>query len=334
MSEVKRIEAKEKLIKIFEETFLHIKNDLGKILVLYDGFYMDSFEEIKTKYSNEKIIFSTIINSPERKANMKESIIYNRIIHNQITKEDIFVYFGNEENKLLLDLILNYSKTNRIFHISPELNAKEVTIENANLMLRKRYNLILKAKEAEVFGIIVGSLSISNINDILNQTKNLIQSKLKKCYIFLLGKITMEKLSNFVEFIDCFILLACPECSNHDLKALMKPIINPIDLFFALDETFIWDLQYSFDNNNLFKKIESNHSKKLIKDEKEELKMNNDITDVSEIKNKELANVFNLKMINYFDDRKFKGLDISTSSEVKKFELGRTGIPIKYENLK
>ena len=65
----------------------------------------------------------------------------------------------------------------------------------------------------------------------------------------------MEKLSNFLEFIDCFILLACPECSNNDLKALNKPIISPMDLFLALDDNFTWSNTYSFDNDNLINLI-------------------------------------------------------------------------------
>ncbi len=102
-----------------------------------------------------------------------------------------------------------------------------------------------------MFGLIIGSLSIKNINKIIELCKNLIKSKDKKCYVFLLGKITMEKLSNFVEFIDCFVLLACAECSNNDLKALMKPIIAPMDLFLALNEDFKWTNSYSFDNETL-----------------------------------------------------------------------------------
>jgi diphthamide synthase subunit DPH2 len=71
----------------------------------------------------------------------------------------------------------------------------------------------------------------------------------------------MEKLSNFVEFIDCFVLIACAECSNNDLKALMKPIIAPMDLFLALNEDFKWTNSYSFDNETLINLLGENADK-------------------------------------------------------------------------
>ena len=38
-------------------------------------------------------------------------------------------------------------------------------------------------------------------------------------------------------------------------------------------------------------------------------------------------------MFNVYEKRKFKGLEINKDCEIKKFEIGRTGIPLKYEGI-
>jgi diphthamide biosynthesis protein 2 len=111
----------------------------------------------------------------------------------------------------------------------------------------KRFNLVQKAKESDVFGLIVGSLSLDGLNDILKDLKITLELANKKYYTFLLGKITLEKLSNFVEYIDCFVLISCPFSSFYDFKTLMKPLVSPLDLKLAFDSSYSWDMSYSFD---------------------------------------------------------------------------------------
>ena len=48
---------------------------------------------------------------------------------------------------------------------------------------------------------------------------------------------------------------------------------------------------------------------------------------------KQLAKVFNTNMLNIYENRTFKGLEMNSDVEVKKFGIGKTGIPIKYEDL-
>ena len=67
--------------------------------------------------------------------------------------------------------------------------------------------LIEKAKECSTFGILIGSLSIPNLNRMINLIKSLLQSQERKVYTLLLGKITDEKLGNFIEYIDAFVRL-------------------------------------------------------------------------------------------------------------------------------
>jgi hypothetical protein len=164
----------------------------------------------------------------------------------------------------------------------------------------------------------------------------------KKYYTFLLGKITPEKLSNFVDFIDCFILIACPFSDFYNFKTLMKPLVSALDVEIAYNEKYFkWDMSYTFDPKYILKynKIEYNNDgeRNILKlespTEENAIKFTSLSLKESE-KNQALANIFSVKTLENFDKRKFKGLDINLAKkEVEKIRLGKTGIPLKYEDI-
>jgi len=137
--------------------------------------------------------------------------------------------------------------------------------KTVNKIFFKRFNLIEKVKDSEVFGIVIGSLSIQNLNKLIDKIKITLKSQNKKFYQMLLGKITDEKLANFVEYIDCFILIACPFSDFYNNKALMKPLVSPLDIKIAFDPNYSWDMIYSYDINYIIQKekckfLSSNYS--------------------------------------------------------------------------
>ena len=99
----------------------------------------------------------------------------------------------------------------------------------------RRYAVIQKARDADVFGILVGTLGVgksSNHNNpfILDSQRNVASylpliSRLrkallrahKKSYTISVGKLNPAKLANFLE-IECFVLVACPENSVIEAK--------------------------------------------------------------------------------------------------------------------
>jgi len=144
-----------------------------------------------------------------------------------------------------------------------------------NKVFYKRFNLIEQVKESEVFGIIVGSLSMKNLNSLLEELKTTLKLQNKKYYQLLLGKITDEKLANFVEYIDCFVLIACPFSDFYNKKALMKPLVSPLDIKIAFDPNYSWDMTYSFDINYIVKekkslKLDLNNGKSIQEENKDD----------------------------------------------------------------
>ncbi|EPZ34132.1 Diphthamide synthesis DHP2, eukaryotic domain-containing protein [Rozella allomycis CSF55] len=133
------------------------------------------------------------------------------------------------------------------FYILEGKQFVEQSIYN-NSMLRKRFHLIEKAKNANIIGIVVGTLAVSSYLDVLEKVKKLIKSSGKKYYVLSVGKLNVAKLANFME-IDVNVLIACPENSVVDSKVTIsvyfyeeyyKPFITPFELSVALDTSIEW----------------------------------------------------------------------------------------------
>ena len=61
----------------------------------------------------------------------------------------------------------------------------------------QRYALIEKVKEAEIIGILIGTVVVDNHIEIINYLKTAIAKSGKKFYEVLIGKINEPKLRNF-----------------------------------------------------------------------------------------------------------------------------------------
>ena len=146
-------------------------------------------------------------------------------------------------------------------------------------------------------------------------------------------------MANFTEYIDAFILIGCPFNSGYDSKAINKPIITPLDIKYAFDENYSWDGFYSFDIDYILindKEIKEKLNNIKAQKEKEIESINKNIMSLQKIEtNQALAPIFSLDVLEKYEMRKFKGLEIQSDdpefNEIKKVTKGKRGIPIKYE---
>lgn len=111
-------------------------------------------------------------------------------------------------------------------------------------LLMRRYATIQRARDADVFGILVGTLGVRHYLEVINRTKRLIENRFrKKAYVISVGKLKPEKLMNFAE-IETWVLVDCPESSllklngktgmSYDPKQFGAPIVTPWELEIAL----------------------------------------------------------------------------------------------------
>lgn len=145
-------------------------------------------------------------------------------------------------SRRLTHIMLTHSSI-PIFALDP--SSSPLTCESqvplAKKLLMKRYATIQRARDADVFGILIGTLGLQHDLDLIHRTKSLIEHHFKKkSYTVSVGKLKPEKLINFIE-IECWVLIACPEHSLLDegisvtkSKEFNVPVITPWELDLAL----------------------------------------------------------------------------------------------------
>ena len=60
----------------------------------------------------------------------------------------------------------------------------------------KRYYLIEKAKDAKIFGILIGTMSVANYNQAIDHAGSILKKINRRYYSFLIGKKNCPKLKN------------------------------------------------------------------------------------------------------------------------------------------
>lgn len=119
-----------------------------------------------------------------------------------------------------------------------------------NRALMKRYYAIERAKDANVVGILVGTLGVADYLTVIQQLKETISRAGKKSYMFAMGKLNVPKLANFME-IDIFVLIACPENSLLDSSEFYKPVVTPFEMEVACNKKREWSEEYVTDFRQL-----------------------------------------------------------------------------------
>ncbi|KAF5368074.1 hypothetical protein D9758_004492 [Tetrapyrgos nigripes] len=143
------------------------------------------------------------------------------------------LYIG-EESLGLTHLLMTHSGYTTISYSPSTRSAKlESASANTNKLLMRRYAMIQKARDADVFGILVGTLGGASYLPLIKYLRATLKKAHKKFYTISVGKLTPSKLANFME-IECFVLVACPENSLVDAKDFFRPIITPYELQVAL----------------------------------------------------------------------------------------------------
>ena len=136
-----------------------------------------------------------------------------------------------------------------------------------NKLLMRRFYVVEKLKEAEVIGVVMGTLGMAKYASAMRRALSLIAAAKKKSYTLVVGKVNVPKLCNFME-IDAYVLIAdgetalalsgaaqsiaprasapasAPATAALDLD---KPIATLFELELALSPERSWDGTYIAD---------------------------------------------------------------------------------------
>ena len=85
-------------------------------------------------------------------------------------------------------------------------------LQDSARALKRRYFLMMKAKDAARIGIVVATTSVAGYSEMVERLKSVIRAAGKRAYVFYVGKISPAKLANFAEMDALVMPCAAPPC--------------------------------------------------------------------------------------------------------------------------
>ncbi|GAA5851614.1 hypothetical protein JCM8547_001149 [Rhodosporidiobolus lusitaniae] len=164
------------------------------------------------------------------------------------SRDECAIFWLGGEGLALNNVLLTHGQC-QVWSYNPLTQSARLESQRTNRMLMRRYAAVEKAKDADVIGILVGTLGVAAYLPLITHLRQLIASHHKKSYTVAVGKLNPAKLANFVE-VECFVLVACPENSMVDSKDFLRPIVTPFELELALTSK-AWTGDYILDFSRL-----------------------------------------------------------------------------------
>ncbi|GFQ92906.1 2-(3-amino-3-carboxypropyl)histidine synthase subunit 2 [Trichonephila clavata] len=239
----------------FKKFFFNVKSHVILIYEVMYSYAIDSFVEKLKAYEN-LIVSQLEIPGEDIKCfntteNFKPVTINHRyfLIPAESTLNDYKVFYIGSRSITLTNFML--SLNNSLFYsYNPVQKLARVETLDVNKHLKRRYYYIEKAKDANIIGILVGTIGVSKYMTIIKHLKELIKQAGKKSYTLVIGKLNNEKLANFPE-IEVFVNVACIESSLVESREFFQSIITPYELEIALNQAREWTGDYIADFSEL-----------------------------------------------------------------------------------
>ena len=171
------------------------------------------------------------------------------IAHDYSLDDYAAFYIGANQSPTLTNLMMTYNKC-PFFTYDPEKRYGRRETLNINRALMKRFYMIERARDANVVGIVAGTLGVKDYLAVINHLKTLLKRAGKKSYTFVVGKLNVAKLANFME-VDIYVLVSCPENSLIDSQEFYKPVVTPFEMEIACNRAREWTGEYITDFRQL-----------------------------------------------------------------------------------
>ena len=113
-----------------------------------------------------------------------------------------------------------------------------------DMVLRQRYGAIARSKDAEVFGILIGTKKGQQRVDLAYNIKKKLDKRNKKSLMIAMNYFIPSNVESFRD-VDCFVSTACPRIAIDDYMRYETPIITPFELDVVLGLRK-WE-EYQFD---------------------------------------------------------------------------------------
>ncbi|MCO5557310.1 hypothetical protein L7F22_010871 [Adiantum nelumboides] len=159
--------------------------------------------------------------------------------------EDIELVWIGKEGPALTNIMVTFN-TSTVALYDPERRLLVTDVEKQSKFLMRRYYLVERAKDANIVGIVVGTLGVAGYREMVKSLKRLVKESGKKPYVLAMGRPNPAKLANFPE-CDIFVIVACAQTALLDNKAYMVPVITPFEAMIAWKRGSRWTGEYTLD---------------------------------------------------------------------------------------
>lgn len=164
-------------------------------------------------------------------------------------KDYDFIYLG-PSGPTVNCVLLRFSE-NTFYCVDPSDGSVKITSGVRSVMNRSAK--IEMVKDAEIIGILVGTLGVADYHKVISRLKIISKAAGKRSYTFVVGKPNEPKLANISE-VDVFVYVACPETSiverNLD-PVLYRKLVTPWEFEVALLSGKEWSLAFETDFREL-----------------------------------------------------------------------------------
>ncbi|TFK25842.1 diphthamide biosynthesis protein [Coprinopsis marcescibilis] len=255
----------QKLVQKIEETSDKDSPEPRHVLLVHDpGYSWKAYSTIaaindKLQSQNVEIIYNPTATKSVPEATQPAATTDHSPVISTI------LYIGSSDNLSLTNLLMTNSHSTVISY-DPLTKTSQIESGRTNRLLMRRYAAVSKARDSDVFGILVGTLGVAEYLPLIRHLRTLLAKHHKKSYTISVGKLNPSKLGNFME-IECFVLVACPENSLIEAKEFYRPIITPFELSVALSADPSWTGRYVLDFSQLLGELEQPDSETGNKDE-------------------------------------------------------------------
>ncbi|XP_069794993.1 2-(3-amino-3-carboxypropyl)histidine synthase subunit 2 [Narcine bancroftii] len=170
-------------------------------------------------------------------------------LHDDRNVSDYNMFYVGQESPTLTNFMMTWNRCS-FCSFDPMKGVGRQETVNINKALMKRYYMIERAKDAQVVGILIGTLGVADYLSTIDHLKWIVKQSGKKSYTFVMGKLNVAKLANFLE-IDIYVLVACPENSLLDSSEFYRPVVTPYEMEVACNQARKWTGEYVTDFRDL-----------------------------------------------------------------------------------
>ncbi|KAJ8774766.1 hypothetical protein K2173_017212 [Erythroxylum novogranatense] len=156
--------------------------------------------------------------------------------------EDCLLLWIGSENSAFANVVLTFNSCDIVRYDTKESHLV-TDLSQQRRILKRRYYLVEKAKDANMVGILVGTLGAAGYLKMINRMKDLVAAAGKKSYTLVMGRPNPAKLANFPE-CDVFIYVSCAQTALLDSKEFLAPIITPFEAMLAFNRGSQWTGAY------------------------------------------------------------------------------------------